>query len=574
MGERTPHLDASARGGWIGLTAKHTRADLIRALIEGVAYSQKDCLEIIEGLGVRVDSVRASGGGARSPLWRQILADIFDRRVVTLQSQEGSAYGAALLAMTGPASSVRCRKPARPASTKRTRLNHARQRRVFTRAGIDPTQLCTRRCSRSTAGSAMTARVDKAAQKTFEVVFSRSALVVLVALLLGETTINYIDRQVVSVLAPTLRAEFHLSNGQYAAIVNAFLVVYAVSTRQLDGPSINWVWARVNALDSVVVDRRHAYGVGARIVESGIFPWGAGDRRRRVVAGIRQGDREVGSHGGAHAGDRHLQQRSSLGSVIAPPLVVWITLRFGWRRPSWRRVRWAWYGRGVPGFPQVASGDGAVRGAHGGRGEAHSVGRATALPANLGGLHVPFPRRPSVVFLRVLDSGISDSRARLTLKGIGDVAWIPFLVAGIGNVAGGYLTLRLQRAGWSVNRTRKTLMVIATVLSPLGIFAAYAHSLFWTITMISVAVFFWIFWSIAVHSLAGDYFPPRAVASVYGSQGRARQWDRRSALGRRQDSRCDAQLHAGLHRAEPADAVAMVVGFSLMGRVEMVRDFD
>ena len=71
----------------------------------------------------------------------------------------------------------------------------------------------------------MTARAEKA----FDLVFSRGALVVLVALLLGETTINYIDRQVVSVLAPTLRAEFHLSNGQYAAIVNAFLVVYAVS---------------------------------------------------------------------------------------------------------------------------------------------------------------------------------------------------------------------------------------------------------------------------------------------------------------------------------------------------------
>lgn len=101
MGERTPHLDASARGGWIGLTAKHTRADLIRAVIEGVAYSLKDCLEIVEGLGVPVDTVRASGGGARSPLWRQILADVFDRRVATLETQEGSAYGAALLAMTG-----------------------------------------------------------------------------------------------------------------------------------------------------------------------------------------------------------------------------------------------------------------------------------------------------------------------------------------------------------------------------------------------------------------------------------------------------------------------------------------
>lgn len=101
MGERTPHLDASARGGWIGLTAKHTRADLIRALLEGVSYSQKDCLDILEQIGSRVDSVRVSGGGARSALWRQMLADVFGKRVVTLETQEGSAYGAALLAMVG-----------------------------------------------------------------------------------------------------------------------------------------------------------------------------------------------------------------------------------------------------------------------------------------------------------------------------------------------------------------------------------------------------------------------------------------------------------------------------------------
>jgi xylulokinase len=101
MGERTPHLDALARGGWIGLTNKHTRADLIRAVIEGVSYSQRDCLDIIEGLGVAVNSVRASGGGAQSPFWRQLLASILNKRVVTLETQEGSAYGAALLALAG-----------------------------------------------------------------------------------------------------------------------------------------------------------------------------------------------------------------------------------------------------------------------------------------------------------------------------------------------------------------------------------------------------------------------------------------------------------------------------------------
>jgi xylulokinase len=101
MGERTPHLDATIRGGWVGLTARHTRADLIRAVIEGVSYSLADCLEIVEGLGVAVQSVRASGGGAKSEFWRGLLASILKKRVVTLGTQEGSAYGAALLALVG-----------------------------------------------------------------------------------------------------------------------------------------------------------------------------------------------------------------------------------------------------------------------------------------------------------------------------------------------------------------------------------------------------------------------------------------------------------------------------------------
>jgi xylulokinase len=101
MGERTPHLDAQVRGGWVGLTARHKRADLIRAVIEGVSYSQKDGLDLIEGLGTKLTKVRASGGGAKSQFWRQLLADIFNKPVATLETQEGSAYGAALLALVG-----------------------------------------------------------------------------------------------------------------------------------------------------------------------------------------------------------------------------------------------------------------------------------------------------------------------------------------------------------------------------------------------------------------------------------------------------------------------------------------
>lgn len=101
MGERTPHLDAFARGGWVGLTAKHTRGHLVRSILEGVAFSLNDCLGIIESLGADIEAVRASGGGAKSPLWRSILAGVFRKPIATLQTQEGSAYGAALLAMVG-----------------------------------------------------------------------------------------------------------------------------------------------------------------------------------------------------------------------------------------------------------------------------------------------------------------------------------------------------------------------------------------------------------------------------------------------------------------------------------------
>ncbi|HEX7363109.1 MAG TPA: xylulokinase [Bryobacteraceae bacterium] len=101
MGERTPHLDANARGAWIGLTAKHERRDLVRAILEGVCYSQNDGLRIIANLGAEPESVRLSGGGAKSAFWHQLFANIFDRQVATLETQEGSAYGAALLAAIG-----------------------------------------------------------------------------------------------------------------------------------------------------------------------------------------------------------------------------------------------------------------------------------------------------------------------------------------------------------------------------------------------------------------------------------------------------------------------------------------
>ncbi len=96
-GERTPHPDPDARGAFVGLTVRHTQAHLTRAVLEGVSYGLRDSLELMRGLGLSADTVRASGGGVKSAFWRQLLADVFGADLSLVTSTEGAAFGAALL---------------------------------------------------------------------------------------------------------------------------------------------------------------------------------------------------------------------------------------------------------------------------------------------------------------------------------------------------------------------------------------------------------------------------------------------------------------------------------------------
>lgn len=101
MGERTPYIDPDARASLIGLTAKHKKNHVVRAILEGVAFSLRDSLEIYKELGIPLESIRLGGGGAKSPLWRQIQADVYGHSVEILEAEEGAAFGAALLAGVG-----------------------------------------------------------------------------------------------------------------------------------------------------------------------------------------------------------------------------------------------------------------------------------------------------------------------------------------------------------------------------------------------------------------------------------------------------------------------------------------
>lgn len=101
MGERTPHLDPNCRGAFIGLSAMHTRQHMLRAVMEGVVYSQRDSVEVLRGMGVKINDMLACGGGGTSPLWRQMLADVYGCPVKTVVSKEGPALGVAILASVG-----------------------------------------------------------------------------------------------------------------------------------------------------------------------------------------------------------------------------------------------------------------------------------------------------------------------------------------------------------------------------------------------------------------------------------------------------------------------------------------
>ncbi|MFZ0037948.1 MAG: xylulokinase [Candidatus Acidiferrales bacterium] len=101
MGERTPHVDPHARAALVGITAQHTRAHVIRAILEGVAFSLRDTFTIFKELKIPVESIRLGGGGARGPLWRQIQADVYGMPVEIVEAEEGAAYGAGLLAGVG-----------------------------------------------------------------------------------------------------------------------------------------------------------------------------------------------------------------------------------------------------------------------------------------------------------------------------------------------------------------------------------------------------------------------------------------------------------------------------------------
>jgi ACS family hexuronate transporter-like MFS transporter len=408
-------------------------------------------------------------------------------------------------------------------------------------------------------------------------VLSNRSLVVLVALLLASTTINYIDRQVLSVLAPTIRDEFGLTNAQYAWVLNAFLITYIFSYSfagwVIDrlgvgrGLTLSIIWWSASGMltalsrgPSSMAFFRALLAVG----EGGGWP----SFIKAVALWVPKNARSL-AIGVCNSG-------SSLGAMIAPPLVVFVTQRYGWQG--------AFFVTGLIGFVWVIAFQ-VFR-------LLHPEMRATDKGQSQRDPDAPVVRWASllryrqtwaVFFCRFfadplwyfyvfwIPEFLTRERG-LNLAGIGAVAWIPFLVSDIANFSAGGLALLMQRSGWTVHRTRKTLMLLGAIFSPVGIAAVYADSLAWTMAFICVAVFFYVQWAVTVHTLPGDFFPPYAVASVYGFAGTGSTlgsvistW----AVGRVLDATHSyTAVFTGIGLLMP---VAYIAGTLLMGQVEPVE---
>ena len=355
----------------------------------------------------------------------------------------------------------------------------------------------------------------------------------IVGLVFWATVINILDRLSVSVLAPVIRERLHLTNLDYAKVGTWFLLAYTFS-QGFSGWMHDRIGVRRGFAVSVVVwstaALMHAFArgfaslcvfrVALGLGEGGNWPGGIKvvtawfpDRERAFALGIINGG-------------------SSVGAMLAPPMIVWLRFRFGWQSAFlatgalgflWL-IGWLAFYREPDRHPWA--GDDERRFIRAGQARLPTAARPTGRWASLLAVRQVW----AVVLARLLVDPIwwlyilwlpeYLNKARgMSLQQIGAFASLPFVAAGAGGLAGGALSGALIGRGWTVDRARKAVILLATGLMPCGILAAHTGStgaaLFW----ISVVTFGFQLWISNVQVLPADIFPPGEVASVAGLGG-------------------------------------------------------
>jgi ACS family hexuronate transporter-like MFS transporter len=351
-------------------------------------------------------------------------------------------------------------------------------------------------------------------------------------LLFFATSINYVDRQVISILKPHLEEIFHWSESDYGWIVFAFQMSYAlmqmVSGRVMDrlgtrvGYALAMVWWSLAGMAHVAARGVFSFGVARFFLgagEGGNFPAAI----KGVAEWFPARERALAT-GLFNAG-------SSLGTM-SPPVIVWITLTWGWRAAFlftgglgfvwlifWLLIYW------VPAqHPWITQKELAViesdRPAAQEEREPSIPWRVVVKYRQVWGLIIARFMTDPIWWFYVfwLPSYLKAGRG-FSLQMIGYFAWIPFLVAGFGGVAGGWLSGFLLKRGWPVGRARKGAMAICALSMPAGIAAVFAPNAWLSLIFISVATSAHQGWAANIFTLTSDIFPKKAVGSVVGLAG-------------------------------------------------------
>jgi ACS family hexuronate transporter-like MFS transporter len=350
------------------------------------------------------------------------------------------------------------------------------------------------------------------------------------ALLFFATVINYIDRQTLSVLAPEITAELGLTNIEYSNIVQAFLISYASmyivwglvidrwGTRTALAVSMIW-WSLANAGHAVA---RGAVGLGVFRALLGIGESGNFLAAEKAISEWFPPKERGFANGLVNAA-------AATGAVLAPPLIVWIFQLWGWRPAFvitgalgfvWMAfwLRWYW----VPALhPRVTA-------------EERELIEAPAAQSNK--RHVRwrelfgFPQTWALFLARVvadpvwwfylfwLPKYLSDDRG-FTMVEIGMVAWMPYLTADLGSLAGGWASGQLIKRGVPVVKARKWIMLPSAALMPLGLLVAYSESSAVAMATICVITFAHMSWKTNLMTMTNDIYPTSIVGSVAGIVG-------------------------------------------------------
>lgn len=357
---------------------------------------------------------------------------------------------------------------------------------------------------------------------------------VMIALVFLATVINYIDRQTMSVLKSAISADLGLSNAEYAAIQNSFLVLYGIS-QMVSGRLYDRWGTRLGFIFSIVV------WSGAAIAHA----FARTALQFRVARGVL-GFGEAGNWPGAAKlvgewfpvreralGMGIFNTGAAVGGAVSPPIIAWLALAYGWRSTfvvtgvlgfAWLLL-WIVLYRTPDEHPWITDEERAHiasdRPAVSAAGDDWRPGWLALLTyrqtwALVVGRFFTDPIWWLYIFW--LPSYLQEARG-FSLAQIGWSAWFPFLCAGIGALSGGWASGFLIQRGWSVDRARKSVMALGALLTPAGILAMRADSPYTALVLMGLVLFGFQVWINNLQTLPSDFFPKSAVGSVFGLGG-------------------------------------------------------